>query len=81
MMDVPILRAFLGWCTILNLIFFALAFLIYRFARDWIYRLHTRWFPVSQDTFHVALYAFFGLYEILIILLNRVPYVALSIAT
>ncbi len=80
-MDVHVLQAVFGWCTVVNGFFFAVAFVVYRFAGDWMYRVHSRWFHISTDAFRLAVYAGFGLYELAIFLFNLAPYLALRIVT
>ena len=46
---------------------------------DWIYRIHSKWFSISRETFNVAIYSFLGLYKIFILVFNLIPYVALLI--
>jgi len=43
------------------------------------YRIHTKWLPMPRETFNVVIYSYFGVYKILIIVLNLVPFIALSI--
>jgi hypothetical protein len=50
---------------------------VFVYAHDWMYRLHTRWFRLSVDTFDALHYAGLAMYKIGIILLNLVPLVAL----
>ena len=76
-MDVPTIRAFFMWCTILNAALLALSFLICTLALDRIYRMHTRWFPMPEEAFHVVLYSFLGLYKIVFWVFSAVPYMAL----
>ena len=78
-MNITLLRAFFMWCTILNAGLLLLAFLVCAFAGNWVYRLHSRWFPMPRETFNVVLYAFLGAYKIVFWLFCAVPYVALVI--
>ena len=78
-MDIATVRAFFMWCTILNGGLFILSFLICVFAGDWVYRMHSKWYPISRDAFNVALYSFVGLFKIFILIFNLVPYIALVI--
>ncbi len=48
-------------------------------AREWVYRMHTRWFPISRDAFYVAMYSFIGAMKLLVLVFNLVPYLALRI--
>jgi hypothetical protein len=79
-MNISILKSFLLWCTIINAGLLMLTFLMFAFAGNLIYRVHTIWFPMSKETFSVVLYSFLGLYKIFFIMFNLVPYVALVIA-
>jgi hypothetical protein len=48
-------------------------------ARDWLQRLHGRWFRLSGDQFDTLHYAGMSVYKIGILLLNLVSYVAVCI--
>ena len=78
-MGIQTLTRFFMWCTILNggLLIFSAVFCA--FAGDWIYRAHSQWYPMPRAAFNVALYSFVGLMKVLFIVLNLVPYLALSI--
>ncbi|MBN2182223.1 MAG: hypothetical protein JW715_09940 [Sedimentisphaerales bacterium] len=78
-MDIAILKAFFLWCMIINGALLILSFVIFSFNGDWIYRMHSRWFPISRDAFNVAIYSFMGLFKILFLVFNIVPYIALVI--
>jgi hypothetical protein len=79
-MEISILKSFLLWCTIINAGLLMLTFLMFVFAGNLIYHVHTKWFPMSRETFSVVLYCFLGLYKVFFIMFNLVPYVALVIA-
>jgi len=78
-MDIESIRAFFMWCTILNVALLVLSSLICLCAGDWIYRIHSKWFSISRETFNVAIYSFLGLYKIFIFVFNLIPYIALLI--
>lgn len=78
-MDIQMLTRFFMWCTIVNVGLFALAFLFLAFASDFVYRMHGKWFPMPRETFNLVLYAYLGVYKILILVFNVVPWVALVI--
>ncbi|HUT59207.1 MAG TPA: hypothetical protein VNA25_15265 [Phycisphaerae bacterium] len=78
-MGIDTVRTFFMWCTILNAGLLALSFLIFIFARDWVYREHSKWFPVSREAFNVVIYSSLGLFKILFLVFNLIPYVALLI--
>jgi hypothetical protein len=53
--------------------------MIFTFAGDWVYRVQSKWYPISRDAFNVVLYSFIGLFKLFFITFNLVPYVALLI--
>lgn len=78
-MNIQMLTAFFMWCTIINggiLIFWTMFFV---FAPDLVYRIQSYWFPIPRETYDVVVYAFLGLFKIVFLLFNVVPYVALLI--
>ncbi|MDH4172452.1 MAG: hypothetical protein OEZ09_01675 [Betaproteobacteria bacterium] len=72
-------RAFLGWCTLINYGVLVVWFLVFLFARDWVHKLHTRWFRLPAAHFDAIHYAGMGLYKLGIFLFNLAPYIALRI--
>ena len=78
-MDIITVRAFFMWCSIINGALLVLSFLICSLAGDWIYGMHSKWFPISREAFNVAIYSFIGLYKIFFCVFNLVPYIACAI--
>ena len=78
-MDIIIVRNFFMWCTIVNVLLLILSFLICAFAGDWIYGNHSKWFKISREAFNITIYSFLGLYKILVLVFNIVPWIALII--
>jgi hypothetical protein len=78
-MDIQTLTAFFMWCTILNVALLLLSSLMCICAGDWAYGIQSKWFSISRETFNVAIYSFLGLYKLLVIVFNVIPYVALLI--
>lgn len=72
---------FLLWSAGINYVILLVWFGIFAFAHDWIYRLHSRWFRLSVETFDAIHYATLGVYKIGVILLNLVPLIALYLAS
>lgn len=73
------LTDFFLWCTVINgglLLFWTV---IFGLAPDLVYRTQKRWFPLPQETFHLVMYSFLGLFKILVLVFNVVPWVALQI--
>lgn len=70
---------FFMWCTIINFGLLMFSFLLLMLAGDFIYRIHSRWFPMSRETFYTVCYSFVGLYKLAVIVLNAVPWAVLAI--
>lgn len=75
------LKEFLMWCTLINYGILLVWFGVFAFAPKFIHNVHSRWFKVSEETFHAIHYAGISLYKIGIILLNFVPWIVLLIMT
>lgn len=78
-MNLEIGRDALLWCAVVNYGVLLLWFLFFRFAHDWMYRFHGRWFRIPAEQFDAIHYKAMAIYKIGILLLNLVPYVALQI--
>jgi len=68
------------WCLGINYGVLLVWFGVFVSAHDWMYRLHTRWFKLSVETFDALHYAGLAIYKIGIILLNLVPLIALYLS-
>jgi len=78
-MDIQTLTAFFMWCTILNVVLLSLSSLMCICAGDWAYRIHSKLFSISRETFNVMIYSFLALYKLLVIVFILIPYIALLI--
>ena len=78
-MDIQILTGFFMWCTIINGGMLALWTIMLILAPDLVYQTQSKWFPISRETFNVVIYAFLGLFKIIFLVFNVVPYIALRI--
>ena len=79
-MSASTLRDFFMWCTIINVALLAFSAVFFSVASDWVYKMHSRWYPLSREVFNPIIYSFLGLYKLMVIVFNLVPYVALLIA-
>jgi|TARA_Y100000294_G_scaffold164733_1_gene171690 hypothetical protein len=79
-MDIQTLITFFKWCTIINGVLLVLSATIFILAPDFVYQTHSKLFPIPRETFDVIIYSFLGLYKIIFLVFNVVPYVALLIA-
>jgi len=78
-MTIDVVREFLAWCTLINLGLLVWWFLWFFFAHEWIYKLHGRWFNLSEDRFDAIHYTAIAFFKIIVIVFNLVPYLALRI--
>ena len=78
-MDIRTLTAFFMWCTIMNGALLVLWTTMCMSAPDLVYRMQSKWFPIPRETFDVVIYAFLGLFKLLILVFNVAPYLALLI--
>lgn len=78
-MSLELLRSFLLWCTLVNYGILLFWFVLFVFARDWIQRLHGRWFRLAPNQFDVLHYGAMAVFKLGIMLLNLVPFVVLSL--
>jgi hypothetical protein len=78
-MSIDVARHVLLWCTVLNYGILAAWFLAFVFAHDVMLRVHGRWFHLSREQFDAVHYAGMSIYKIGILLLNLVPFAALTI--
>ena len=76
-MDIQTLTTFFMWCTILSLGVMIAWTIVLASAPDFMYRMQTKWFPMPQESFNVVVYSALGMYRIVFVVFNLVPYVAL----
>ena len=78
-MTIETLTQFFMWTTILNMGILIVCFLFLAFASDFVYRMHSKWFPMARESFNVVIYSFVGIYKLLVLILCVVPWIALAI--
>jgi Family of unknown function (DUF6868) len=78
-MTIQALTAFFMWCTIINASLLILSAIMIIPSQDLVYRMHSKWFSISRETFNVAIYSCLGLFKIAILVFNAVPWIALLI--
>jgi len=67
------------WCTIINGGFLVLSIIIGISGLDLVYRVQGKLFQIPREDFNVAYYSFLGLYKIVWLVFNAVPYITLMI--
>ena len=79
-MDMSSVRDFLLRCLVINYVILLLWFGAFVFAHGWLFRLHARWFRMTEERFDAIHYAGMAGYKIGILLLNLVPWLALGVS-
>ena len=80
-MNLDTLREVLLWSLVINYGVLLIWFAAFTLAHDRLYRLHSRWFAVSRETFDALHYGGMAVYKIGALLLNLAPLVALWLVT
>lgn len=76
-MNPDIIKALLLYSLAFNYVMLLIWFGVFSFAHDWLYRLHSRWFRISIESFDMLHYASMAFYKVGLIFLNVAPLVAL----
>ena len=79
-MDTVSLSRVLLWCIIFDVCFLLIWFLMFLSARNWIYRMHTRWFKISEEQFDSIHYAGMAIFKLATWVFFIIPYLAIRIA-
>ena len=80
-MNLDTLREVLLWSLAINYGVLLIWFAAFTLAHDRLYRLHSRWFAVSRETFDALHYGGMAVYKIGTLLLNLAPLIALWLVT
>ena len=79
--DLNAVRQILIWSLVVNYAVLLLWFAAIALAHDWVYRLHTRWFRRSRETFDAVHYGAMAVYKISTLLINVAPLVGVLMLT
>ena len=80
-MTTPEFKQFLLWSIGVNYLVLVLWFVAFLSAHDWMYRLHSRWFKISVETFDTIHYLGMATYKIGVLLFFVAPLIALCISS
>jgi hypothetical protein len=78
-MNIQKLTTFFMWCTIINGGLLVLMIIVGIIGIDLVYSIHGKLFQIPRETINMVYYLFLGLYKIVWLVFNAVPYVALLI--
>ena len=76
-MDLQTLPCFFLCCFLINLAILLFWSLLMVLARDWVYRVHSKWSQISPEHFNAIHYAGIAMYKISIFMFFLVPYLTL----
>lgn len=79
-MDKEILKRFFLCCIVINGSIFIFWSLFLLFTPDLVYKIQYQFFPIPRETYNVVIYAFLGLFKILFLIFNVVPYISLRLS-
>jgi len=74
------IKEILLWCTCINYAILFVWFGVFILAHDWLYRLHTCFFLLSDEAFDAVHYGGMAVYKIGILLFNLAPLIAVYMA-
>jgi hypothetical protein len=78
-MNIQTLVTFFMWCTIINGVLFFLTVTMFMLAPDFLYRTQSKLFPIPRETFNVVFYSSLGMFKLILLIFNVIPYIALLI--
>ena len=78
-MDIQTLTSFFMWCTLINGALLILWSTLFLFAPDLVYRTQRKFIPITREFFDMVMYGFLGLFKMVFIVFNLVPFIALLI--
>jgi len=78
-MTLETLRTFFGWCTVINIGLFMLSSILIISLREIAARFHAKMFNLDEQFISQTFYQYLGVYKIVLIVFNIVPYFALKV--
>lgn len=78
-MNIETLKVFLMWSTIINYGILVLWIVFISLASQFFYKMQSRWFPIPKETLITCNYLMYGIYKLLVLVFNFVPWLVLSL--
>jgi len=78
-MTIEQVTSFLGWATLINIVFLALLTVSLIIAQEFVAKTHAKLFSMDQATLKSQYFHFLSNYKLLIMVFNLAPYLALRI--
>lgn len=79
LITLELVRNAFGWCTIINMIVLLFWFVMLVMAHDFIFKIHSKLFRISQKRFDSIHYQGMMYFKVFVFMFNMVPYLALRI--
>ena len=76
-----VLTEFMGWLTIVNMVFFIIVASILKFHKDKLEKIHSALFDIEKQDIEKTYFGWLGIYKIIIIAFNLAPYIALVLVS
>lgn len=76
-MDIMQITDFFKWMLIINIVIFLVSSILLLLFKDLVKRIHAKLFGIETKDVLVLTYAYLGLYKVMIIVFNFVPYISL----
>lgn len=80
-MDAEKLKKILLWCIVINGSIFLFWSFFLLFTPDLVYRIQYQFFPITREAYNIVIYGFLGLFKILFLIFNVVPYISLQLSS
>jgi hypothetical protein len=74
-----VLSEFFMWMTIINALIIVLTAVLFLLLKDVAVRIHGKMFGISPEAISIALYGYLGVFKVVFIVFNLVPWLALKI--
>ena len=78
-MNIAQMGCFFLWCALINYGLLMIWFIMFGFARNWIFHIHSRWFKMSEEHFDGIHYAGMMIYKLAIFVFCVAPWLAILI--
>lgn len=79
MNNLPLITAFIGWCTIINFGVLVFSTIMIVVAGNWVKGIHSRLFGLPEQSLEAIYFNYLAHYKLAIIIVNLTPYIALKI--
>ena len=79
MFTVEVVREFLGWSALINIVLLMLSAIFIVVFREMALKIHSKMFDLDKNYLLQSYYKYLAQYKILIIIFNIVPYFALRL--